>query len=180
MAKKSNDKITVKIVGCILDILLIIVSLLIALSVYYIIQVKVQQKEYANLFGHTFFGVATGSMADTIQIGDVVIVKLTKDVEENDIIVYKDGENFITHRLIEKNENNLITKGDANSSEDKPIELEQVLGKIIFVIPKLEIWRKIILSPEVVGLIFAFLTLLGIAFRFTFKKEDRTGDKDNE
>lgn len=182
MTKKNNKKTISIIIGHILDILLGIVSIMIIIGIYYIVQIKVFQNDYSNLFGYTFFEVATGSMSNTIEIGDVVIVKITKNVNKDDIIVYKDGDNFITHRLIEKDGDKLIAKGDANNSEDKPITEEQILGKVIYVIPKLGIWRKIFLTPEIIGLILTLLFLLGIVFQFTSKpdKLKDAEDKDNE
>ena len=120
--------------------------------------------------GYTFFEVATGSMENTINIGDVVIVNLTKDVNENDIIVYKDDNNFITHRLIKKQADKLITRGDANNSEDKPINEDQILGKVIYIVPKMGIFRKIFISKEILGLVIAILILLGILFVYEAKK----------
>lgn len=172
MSKQNERSIISIIISYILDILLIIVFCLIAVGIYYIVQIKVLNNNYANLFGYTFFEVATGSMANTIEIGDVVIVKLAKDVNEGDIIVYQDGEDFITHRLVEKNGDNLVAKGDANNSEDKPITQEQILGKVIYIIPKLGVWRKIFLSPEVIGLILLLLFLLGIVIQFVNKRKE--------
>ena len=60
-------------------------------------------------------------MYPTIKVGDVVIVELTNQVEQDEIIVYKEEKSIITHRLIGKNDDKLITRGDANNSEDKPI-----------------------------------------------------------
>ena len=168
----KESKIIRKIIGILLDILILGITILIIIGIYYLYQVKIQKNNYANIFGYTFFEVATGSMANTINIGDVVIVKITKKVNENDIIVYQDENNFITHRLIEKNGDELKTKGDANNSEDKPITEEQILGKVIYVIPKMGVWRNILLSPEVIGLILAFLFLLGVAFNVTSKKDE--------
>lgn len=145
----DNKKIASKILGTILNILIFLVMIIMAFGIYYIVQIKVQNREYANMFGYTFFEVATGSMSPTIEIGDVVIVKITKEVNENDIIVYKDGKDFITHRLIKIKDEELITKGDANNSEDKSITMEQVLGEVIYKIPKVGIWRKIILTPQI-------------------------------
>lgn len=138
-----------KIIGTILNILLCLVMIIMLFGVYYIVQIRVQNKEYANMFGYTFFEVATGSMSPTIEIGDIIIVKFTKEVSQNDIIVYKDGNDFITHRLIDIKRNELTTKGDANNSEDKSITIEQVLGQVIYTIPKVGIWRKIILTPKI-------------------------------
>lgn len=143
-----------KIIGTILNILIFFVMIIMMFGIYYIVQIKVQKKEYANMFGYTFFEVATGSMSPTIEVGDIVIVKFTKDVNESDIIVYKDGKDFITHRLIKIKNNELITKGDANNSEDKSITMEQVLGEVIYTVPKVGIWRKIILTPQILRLDF--------------------------
>ena len=125
-------------------------------------------------FGFTFFEVATGSMKDTIQIGDGVLVEITKDVKENDIIVYKEEENFITHRLIEINENgDLITKGDANNAKDQPIKIDKVLGKVVYILPKIGILKKAILSKQVLILILTLIILLGVALKITTNLEEK-------
>ena len=172
MTTQKKEKTISIIIGHVLNILLFIVSILIVIGFYYIVQIKVLNNDYSNLFGYTFFEVATGSMSNTIEIGDVVIVKITKEVNKNEIIVYRDGENFVTHRLVETDGDKLVAKGDANNSEDKPITEEQILGKVIYVIPKMGVWRNILLSPEVIGLILAFLFLLGVAFNVTSKKDE--------
>lgn len=170
---KNKHKIAGKILNLILNILLTIVTIIIIIGGYYIYQIKIIKNDYANLFGYTFFEVATGSMYPTMEIGDVVVVKITKEVEQNDIIVYKDDESIITHRLIEKNDNELIAKGDANNSEDKPIEESMVLGKVIKIIPKIGIWRKIFTSPEVVGLIILLIIIFSITFIYTSDAEGK-------
>ena len=171
-----------KIISFILNVLLTIVTIVIIIGMYYIYQLKIQKNDYANLFGYTFFEVATGSMSPTMEIGDVVIVKITKQVEENDIIVYIDGENIITHRLIEIKDNELIAKGDANNSEDKPIQQEMVLGEVIQILPKIGIWRKIFTSSEVVGLILVLIVLFSAIFMFSgsdSKEKEDKGEKDD-
>ena len=162
-----------KIFGILLNVLLVLVSIIIIIGIYYIVQIKVLKNNYANLFGYTFFEVATGSMSPTINVGDVVIVHLTKEVSENDIIVYKEGENFITHRLIKKEEGKIITKGDANNSEDRAIQEADILGKVVKIIPQIGNWRKAILSPEVIGLIAILIILLVISFIYSSKAEGK-------
>ena len=117
-------------------------------------------------------------MSGTIEVGDVVIVKITKDVNQGEVIVYKEGDNFITHRLVEKDGSHLVAKGDANNSEDKPITEDQILGRVIYIIPKLGIWRKIFLSPEIIGLILLLLFLLGVVVQF-FSKNDKANNENN-
>lgn len=168
--EKTKNKIN-KIYKNILNVLLAFVSIILIIFVYYFFQIKILNNEYANLFGYTFFEVATGSMSPTINVGDVVIIKITKEVYEDDIIVYKEDENFITHRLISKKENTLITKGDANNIEDNPIEEADVLGKVVNIIPHIGILRKAILSLEVIGLIVVLIIILIVSLLYTSKEE---------
>lgn len=172
MKVKKKKKIE-KIVSTILNILIVLVVMITLIGSYYIFQIKVLKNDYANIFGYTFFEVATGSMSGTIEIGDVVITKITKEVNENDIIVYKEDNCFITHRIIRKDESSIVTKGDANNSEDVPINNEAVLGKVIKIIPKIGIWKKIILSPEVIGLFVFLIVLLEIFIYYSSKSEEK-------
>lgn len=161
----------INMLGCILNILITVVVVITIIGLYYMAQVKILNKDYANIFGYTFFEVATGSMANTINIGDIVVVKVNEAFKENDIIVYKEENSFITHRVIKIDGQNLITRGDANNSEDKPIKSDQILGKVIYVIPKIGIWRKVLASPEILGMIIIFIILLGVVLMLTSKTE---------
>lgn len=162
-----------KVISFILNMFLILMIIVIIIGAYYMYQIKIQKKEYANIFGYSFFEVATGSMSPTIEVGDVVITKITKDVKKNDVIVYKDGESIITHRLIEKNEKEIITRGDANNSEDKPIREDMIIGQVIKIIPQLGTWQKILSSPEILVLIIMLIIILSIIYAYTSKAEEK-------
>ena len=162
-----------KVISFILNTLLTIITIVIIIGAYYMYQVKIQKKDYANLFGYSLFEVATGSMSPTIEVGDVVITKLTKEVNANDIIVYMDGKNIITHRLIEKNGDKIITRGDANNSEDKPIEEKMIIGEVVKIIPQLGTWQQILSSPEVLVLIVILILILSVIYAYTSKPEEK-------
>ena len=166
---KKTKKINM--LGCILNILITVVVVITIIGLYYMAQVKILNKDYANIFGYTFFEVATGSMANTINIGDIVVVKVNEVFKENDIIVYKEENSFITHRVIKIDGQDLITRGDANNSEDKPIKSDQILGKVIYIIPKIGIWRRVLASPEILGMIIISIILLGVVLMLTSKTE---------
>jgi len=100
------------------------------------------QKHTGNLFfpfGYRPVVILSGSMEEELMTGSTVIVKKTKDVEENDILFFitKDGTPVI-HRYIATNENGqIITKGDANPKEDlEPVDLNQVQGKVVYIFKK--------------------------------------------
>ena len=157
-----------------------IIDVFLVILIYNVILVMfscMNKIEQVNIFGYEAYIVTTDSMKPSISSGDVVIVKITKEVQENEIIVYSEDNNFITHRLITKDENGkFITKGDANNSEDKPIEEAQILGKVIYIIPKIGIFKRAILSPQVLILILTLIILLGMALKLTTNK----GAKDEQ
>ena len=111
------------------------VGMLVALCVYTFIVTDVLKKDYANVFGYTYFVVATGSMSGTIEVNDVVIVKIGEEANINDIITYKTEEGeFITHRVVKKIGDQLITQGDVNNTEDEPISKDDIVGQVKMVI----------------------------------------------
>lgn len=104
--------------------------------------------------------VSSGSMQPELAIGDVIIIKEVNDYKENDIITYNvNNEYLVTHRIIEINEDNFITKGDNNTSKDKEIVLkENIEGKVIYNSKILKLiyryWLIIILIVVLLLLIF--------------------------
>ena len=48
-----------------------------------------------------------------------------------------------------------------------------VIGQVIKIIPQIGIWRKVILTPEIIGLIFMLVIILGITFAYTSKTEEK-------
>ena len=153
-----------------IDFISIILIIIFLIVFYCFAQLKILKRDYINFCGYTVFQVITGSMEDTIKIKDIIIVDITKDVEENDIITFKSGENFVTHRIINKDRDNLITKGDANNSQDDPIKLNDVVGKVIFVISDVAIWISVLKTPEVI--IATIISIIVIWIMFFKNKKD--------
>lgn len=87
------------------------------------------------MFGYTYFVVATGSMSGTIEVDDIIFVKITKDVKNNDVITFKntDGD-IITHRLVNQKDGKYITKGDVNNVADEAITKDQIIGKVNLIV----------------------------------------------
>ncbi len=143
-----------------IDFLMIILIIILIIVSYCYAQLKVFHKDHIEFCGYTIFRVITGSMENTIKPQDIVIVKLTKDVNVNDIITYKSGKDFITHRVIEKTEDNLITKGDANTSKDSPITSKDVVGKVVYIFNNVGTWIKGLKTPQVIiAIIFSIITI---------------------
>lgn len=102
---------------------------------------------FATIFnGATFPAnvIASSSMEPVLKKGDIVIWMPASidDVRKGDIIVYKSiYGHLVIHRVVEKTDGELITKGDANNYTDQAgphvpepmIKQERILGKVIMV-----------------------------------------------
>lgn len=161
-----------KYIKKIMDGLIVIALIILILIIYGYVEKYVFKKEYINYFGYTIFEVASGSMAPTINVGDIVLVKLTKDVNQNDIITYKENNYFITHRVIKKDNDKIIAKGDYNDSVDKDVNLNDVLGKVIKIIPGIGIWKKVFFNTKVMISIVSTIILFAIYFYLLERKKE--------
>lgn len=148
----------------------IILLVILVILIFCYAQLKIFHKDYINFCGYTIFQVITGSMSDTINPQDIIIVKLTNDVKTNDIITFRVGENFVTHRMIGTEGDKIITRGDANNSQDAPISKEQVVGKVVFIINNVAIWISVIKEPIVI--IAIIVTIIAIKLMF-FKEQKK-------
>ena len=168
-----HSKLFKKICNIILDILIGIFGLILVITIYNDVQVKVFNKDYADFFGYTTFEVQTGSMAPAIKANDLVIVKIDNSPVIKDIITYKKGNAFITHRVIESYKETYVTKGDANNTKDEAIRKNQIVGKVVKIIPNFGTMRKTLLNPIVLLTLIATIFIISKLFskkEFDFKK----------
>ena len=100
----------------------------------------------AGVFKYRPVAILTYSMEPIFTRGDAVIVeKLNKEeknkLKKGDIIQYQVDKTVVVHRIIkvkkEDNKTVYILKGDNNNAKDpKPVYMEQIMGKVLFSIPK--------------------------------------------
>ena len=133
MEQKKKGIVSRIIKGIIIGLLTIILII----NVYVMIQAKSKPNSVPSVFGYKPFIVLSGSMETEIFVGDLVIVKEVEPatLRVNDIIAFRDSENLVTtHRIV-----NIVntdkgrcfeTKGDNNNTKDNSIVCpESVEGK---------------------------------------------------
>ena len=128
-------------------------------------------------FGYGMATVLSGSMEPEISKGDLLIIREVDELNENDIVVFEDKSSLVVHRIIEMQDEKIITKGDANNVADEPIEKSLVRGKVILWIPFVGTIIDFLKTPVgiilVIGLAIALLELPRL-------KEKRRDDEELE
>lgn len=157
--EKTKKSLVVRIISYSISILCLITCIFITVEV---IQAN-REGRPPRVFGLSVSHVPTSSMEPTIQAGEYVLYSKASfsDVEVGDIIVYKSASGiYIIHRIIEKSEEYLITKGDNNTVADtEKITSGMVYGKYIMTIGILSVFSGGISK----NLIFFVLILIFIA-----------------
>ncbi len=110
-----------------------------------------------SIFGYRIFTISDNTMANKYVINDIVLVKDTnpKKLKKNDNIAYygiEAGEkgNVIFHKIIEVKKDkklSFVTKGINSLYEDPIVSDKKVIGKVIGVIPVINIINHILKNP---------------------------------
>ncbi|WP_444459099.1 signal peptidase I [Ruminococcus bicirculans (ex Wegman et al. 2014)] len=91
------------------------------------------------IIGFKPYVIKSGSMVPTFKIGDVAYTKKVafSSLKDGDIIGFRlDDNTTVTHRVKEKHDAYIITKGDANKTEDaKYVYEDYLIGKVYFHVP---------------------------------------------
>lgn len=173
----KNKKNAEKIINFLLNILIFVFGVGLLISIYTGVQTKILGNKYANFFGYSLFEVQTGSMSDTINAGDCIIVKVTQRVKLNDIVTYEQNGEYITHRIIEVYNGTYVTKGDANNAKDDPIDQKQIVGKVVSIWSNFGIIRKTLFNPAVLTTLMITLFLLNFAVKKSNNKKYKFKEK---
>ena len=78
----------------------------------------------------------------------------------NDVVVYQDGNALVIHRIISADENEILTKGDANDVADEPISLSAIKGKAVAHIPFVGTLVRFLKTP--VGFILIIVAAIAL------------------
>lgn len=112
-----------------------LVALLLVCNLYTIGARVVGGVEHPTIFGWSWAVVISGSMEDTIQVDDLVVIHRQESYRAGDIITFHSGNTVVTHRIIGEDATGFITKGDANNAPDiHPVQPAHVIGKVVWVI----------------------------------------------
>lgn len=143
-----------------------------------------------SLFGYSMLRVSTGSMEPELEVHDVILVQQVDGatVKEKEIITYNgtSGEmagRLVTHRVVKApyqvdGETYLVTRGDANTSDDPVIKASQVEGRFVTKVTFMKVMFDFFATPwgllALIGLIIlAFLNEIIIFIKALFGDEGK-------
>lgn len=167
-----------KIKMIILSILLILLLPIILINSVIIVNLYIKPNEIPSFFGWKPFIVLSGSMETQINTGDLVVVKDAQNTElkNGDIIAFKNGDSVITHRIVDKVEEEgkikYKTKGDNNNAtDDWYVSPEQIEGIYQFKMSKLGNIAMFIQTPIGMIICLSIPIILIILTQMTASKE---------
>ena len=159
-------------------ILLIFLATVIGVNVYSINASRLAGNSVPMPLGFGIAVVLSDSMVPTFATDDLLIVKAADTYEVDDIVVYQDGHTLVVHRIIEKNEETITTKGDANNTADDPITAEQIKGKVALSIPFVGKLVNLIKSP--IGTVVLLLLAIWLLEASFHKEKEKDREKLSE
>ena len=161
--KKKRTITLIKIFNVV--ILLIIIPILIY-NITIIIKYIQNPKETPDFLGFKTYEIVSRSMEDTINKNDIIVVKKVdkNEINENDIISFDNGNEIITHRIVDIENINgqtlYTTKGDNNRfADDEKISFEQIEGKYVFKLSKLGYLMNFLKNRYFLIILFIILIL---------------------
>ena len=108
----------IKILVCLIIIIWILINIL---SIFNI-----------SFFGIRIYKIVSGSMEPNLRINDIIIIKKENTYNIDDIVTFKEDNHYTTHRIIEKSNGKITTKGDNNDTNDNSITEDEIIGKMVY------------------------------------------------
>ncbi len=138
------------------------IAFVLAANIYTIVQ-RARGEQFPLVFGYGSAEILSDSMYPTVQKGDVIVLKAQTDYAVDDIIVYKDGDGYVTHRIVELDGGRYVTKGDSPQSDGvTKVSPEAVLGKVYAYVTDLGALMNYFKEP------YGLLTLLAVGTLIIF------------
>ncbi|MBO4860223.1 MAG: signal peptidase I [Clostridia bacterium] len=108
--------------------------------------------------------VLSGSMEPVLSVNDLIFVVKSGEYDVGDIVVYSTGGTPVVHRVVQADMQSgiIITRGDANNTDDDPISVSRIKGKMLFAIPFVGAIPRFIRT--VPGLFIVLLVLFALLF----------------
>ena len=155
-------------------ILIIIAGLTVGMSLFSWNAAGLAGNQMPMPFGVGSAVVLSGSMSPELKVNDLVFVTAADEYEVGQIVVYQLGKTLVIHRIVSLDDEYVVTKGDANNTEDEPVTYRQVKGVYRFKIPFVGIFVRFIKTVP------GTLIVLMLAMYLMYRSRQKERAKDDE
>ncbi len=158
----------------IITLIITLLSILLIFNIYNFINLKILKNDLTTIFGYATLQVVSGSMEPTINVGDIIVINTNvKEYKKGDIVTFKDvNGSYVTHRIMEINDEVMITKGDyEGNSPDEEMPINSLVGKYVFKINAFGNIMKTLRKP----FISIMILIIGIIVCYLIST-DKTGN----
>jgi len=157
------------------SLMILLLILLIGYNIY-VSAARASGQALPKLFGWSNAVVISGSMRPELEVNDVVIAHEQKEYQAGDVILFREESGkTVCHRIISREADGFVTKGDANSSADqRRVPPGDVHGKVVLVIPRVGVIQEVMAKPWVMALAGSVVALFVFLPYFLrgYKKEE--------
>lgn len=113
-------------------------ALLLALSLLALgAQVLDRERPLPGILGWSQLVVVSGSMQPAIDPGDLLLIRAQDNYRPGDVVTFLQDGSLITHRLVGVSGDAALTRGDANNTDDAPVPLRDIQGRMALRVPRL-------------------------------------------
>ena len=159
-------------------LILVLCGLALGVNVYLLNARNLMHNMLPMPFGYGAAVVLSGSMETTFSAGDLIIVEDTDEYAVRDIVVYQDRNSLVVHRIIEIDDEFVITQGDANNAPDEAIALSSIKGKVLFWMPGVGNFISFLKTPTGICLtIMLAIALVEIPHFLEIQKDNEEREK---
>lgn len=156
---------------------LVLVSLVLGMNLYSWNARSLTGNALPMPFGYGAAVVLSGSMEPAIMTDELIIVKAQESYETGDIVVYQSGRMLVVHRIVNMDGETATTRGDANNTDDAPIAISQIKGRVIGHIPGVGSLVRLMKTPVATILLIAAAVL---TVELPYRKEKEKKDAELE
>lgn len=159
-------------------LLIVLLSVFLGGSVYSLNARRVMRNALPMPFGFGTSVVLTGSMEPTLSVNDLVVIRAADSYAAGDVVVYQSGGSLVIHRIVRVEDEYVVTRGDANNTEDDPVSLSAVKGRMAFAVPYLGLPVRLLQSPLGTVLVIVLIAaLVSVSWRKEKAEDDRQLDE---
>lgn len=120
-------------------------------------------QQHLKILPFAMLSVQSGSMAPDYLPGDLLIVHESPfaALAIGDDVVFHQGSELVTHRIVERDDHTLITRGLANQLADSPIDAASYCARVVAVIPHAGwLWERLTAPLNTARLLLVLLLLM--------------------